>query len=249
MHLTADPLLLLTALAFLVPWTALCAQLRARFFKVLAWVYRRRLERKYDARVLALVGAIDRVSTFKIVRQVRALQGPQANRRLILLLDTRGGDVDAGLQLLHVLSAYPGEVVVRVVDECWSAGSIAACAADRVLLNPDANLGPTDCILYQEQGSVLAGPTRTAADKGHLIDIVRARHSLEDIVAAITKARRARGDSPDDARRFAEAITLGDRDHMMPLFPEDAAALGFDVEIDHDIAWWHLMHAVSWSRA
>ncbi len=43
--------------------------------------------------------------------------------------------------------------------------------------------------------------------------------------------------------------TLGDRDHMMPLFPNDARALGFKVEVDGDLAWWHLLHAVSWSRA
>lgn len=246
MTLTFDPLILLTALAFLVPWASLRVYLRSRFFRVLAWVYRRRLERKHAARVLTLVGEVDRSSTFKLVRQIRATP---ADRRIILLIDTRGGAVDAGLQLLHALSFHPGEVVVRVADECWSSGAIIACGADRVVMAPDANLGPTDCILYQEQGSVLAGPTRTAAEAGHPIDLVRARHSLADIVTSIAAARITRGMDPDKAREFASRLTLGDRDHMMPLFPNNARAIGFNVEVDGDLAWWHLLHAVSWSRA
>lgn len=55
---------------------------------------------------------------------------------------------------------------LRVPDECWSAGTVIACAADLLILGRDANLGPTDSIAHVDPSEIRTGPTTTAAMQG-----------------------------------------------------------------------------------
>ena len=159
MHVTFDPLVLLTVLAFIIPWGDAAKRVRAAWFCLLAWRLRRRLERETGARVLVYVGRIERSSTFSLIRKIRATP---PTRRLELVLDTTGGDPDAGRAVLHALASHPAKVVVRVPDECWSAGSIIAAGADEVVLAPvmesmgmaapETIAQPTDPGDYQAKG-------------------------------------------------------------------------------------------------
>ena len=55
MHLTADPLLILTALAFLVPWARLATALRRSYYAASSWALRVRMGRRLGATVLEVV--------------------------------------------------------------------------------------------------------------------------------------------------------------------------------------------------
>jgi len=57
-HITVSPLVLLVALAFLVPWSDLRRQLRARLYQAAAAVLRLYLQRRERATVLVYVGQI-----------------------------------------------------------------------------------------------------------------------------------------------------------------------------------------------
>lgn len=245
MHLTADPLLILTALAFLVPWARLATALRRSYYAARLWALRARLSRKLDATVLVYAAAMERRDTWPLVRAIA-----KAGRRdLILVLDTRGGDISAGLQVMRSLAAHPGPTTVVVPDECWSAGTLAALAADRISLAHAANLGFCDSILNNDSAHLFAGPIATAAVLGESVERVRARHSLRDISEEIARARMARGDGRVQAQQLACAMTHSDSDHFQPVFIERARDLGLRVmPLGDDKVWSKLVTFDGWAR-
>lgn len=236
--ITVDPLILLTALAFLVPWAKVLQRIRCWFYQARLVVAVRRMERKHRATVLVYAGHIHRGATVVLARRIRAAP---VDRPLVFVLDTLGGEIPAAQHLLRALSSHPGNVIVRVPDECWSAGSVIACGADLILLGQDGNLGHTDVICITDREQVRAGPTITAAERGHPVDLVRSEHSMRDVAAAIVTARRQRGMTLEEATSLAHNLTMADADHMQPLFFEQAASMGLPVAVDPDLAWFHLV--------
>lgn len=244
-HLTASPLALLVALAFLVPWASLALKARKRWNLAVGRYLRWSLEWTYGIRVLVYTGRLERAQTFKLCRRISAVRSGQS---LVLVLDTRGGDIDAGAQVARALAAHRGRVTVRVPDECWSAGTIVACAADEVLLGPHANLGPTDAWATFEPNMLYAAQHLLAEAAGITLDTLRARALLRPTVEAITAARVARGQDPETARGLAERLTMQSDDHQRPIYAPEARELGLPVNVDQDPIWAELMIRYGWSR-
>lgn len=244
-HLTASPLVLLVALAFLVPWASLTLKARKRWNLAVGRYLRRRLERAYGVRVLVYTGRLERARTFKLCRRISEVQSGQA---LVLVLDTRGGDIDAGAQVARALAAHRGRVTVRVPDECWSAGTIVACAADDVLLGPHANLGPTDAWATFEPGMLYAAQHLLAEEAGISLDTLRARALLRPTMQTITAVRVARGQDPTEAWALAERLTMQSDDHQRPIYALEARELGLPVSVSRDPVWAEMMIRYGWSR-
>lgn len=248
MTVDISPLLLLALAAALLPWRHVAACVRAVVFKIRLALLLTRLRDNFGdgARtVLVYTGPMERADTFALVRQIRAAP---SYLPLVLVLDTTGGDVSAGLQVMHALAAHRGRVIVRVPDECWSSGTVAALGADAIILAPDANLGFCDPIFKGDPSWVHTGPVMTAAARGEPIDIVRARHSHRDLVRSIAAAREVRGETPADARALAERMVCSDTDHWQPLFIEEARDLGLPVRVDADPAWYEVVRLSTWGR-
>lgn len=231
-------------LAFLLPWREIGTAIRKRWFLAGFTMLRWYLQRRHLCTIIMLTGRVERAQTMSLVSRI---QRARTDRPLVLVIDTRGGDVDAGLQMLHALAAHRGQVHVRVPDECMSSGTVVACAADVIYMGPHATLGHTDAIAHVDPGSLMAGPTVTAHTRGEPVDLVRARHSLSYIALAIAKARMQRGDSPENARATAERLTHSDRDHFEPLFPEDVGPF-LPIVVDPDPRWLTLAWMAGWAR-
>jgi membrane-bound ClpP family serine protease len=254
---TLSPLLILVALVALAPWKAIGCWLRSLVFKARLARVVARLRRPWPPRpgacgslrgpvtMLVYTGVLERADTFALVRRIRAAD---PHLPLVLVLDTTGGDMSAGLQLLHALSSHPSRVVVRVADECWSAGTLAALGADEIILAPDANLGFCDAIAHTEPGKIHTGPVMTSVTRGEPVDVVRSRHVLRDITRSVTAARVARGDAPADACALAERMVSSDCDHWQPIFIEEARSLGLPVKVDADPIWYEVVRLSIWAR-
>lgn len=244
MHITVSPLVLLVALAFLVPWSDLRRQLRARLYQAAAAVLRLYLQRRERATVLVYVGQITVGGASGLVQRIMRVRGP-----LVLLLDSPGGDIQSGLQIAHALAAHPAKVTVRAPDQCDSAATIAACAADRIVMGPHAHLGYTDAILHIDTSDLRAGPVVAAEKLGTTVDLQRSRSTLARIAAGLADAMVARGRHGDAARALAQRLTFTEDDHWVPLFPEHARELGLNVEVDADDRRWYLLaYLASWSH-
>lgn len=244
-HVTISPLVLLVALAFLVPWAVLTTKVRKRWNLAIGRRLRRHLEARTGSRVLVYTGRLERATTFKLCRRIAETR---AGRDLVLVLDTRGGDTDAGAQVARALAAHPGHVTVRVPDECWSAGTIVACAADRILLGPYANLGPTDVWATFEPGMLYAAQHLLAEEAGVSLDTLRARAMLRPILQTLAAVRVARGQDPAEAWALAERLTTQSDDHQRPIYATEACELGLPVSVDRDPAWAEMMIRYGWSR-
>ena len=244
MHLTVSPWVLLTVLAFLVPWSDLRRQLRGKLYQIAAAVLRLHLQRRERATVLVYVGQITVGGASGLVQRIMRVRGP-----LVLLLDSPGGDIQSGLQIAHALAVHPAAVTIRAPDQCDSAATIAACAADRIVMGPHAHLGYTDAILHVDTSDLRAGPVVAADKLGTTVELQRSRSTLARIAAGLADAMVARGRHGDAARALAQRLTFTEDDHWTPLFPEHARELGLSVEVDPDDRRWYLLaYLSSWSH-
>lgn len=245
MHLTISPWVLLTVLAFLVPWATACKAIRARAYHLACQVLRLYLQRRSKATVIVYTGTIECGSAAALVQRI--MQAP-AGRELVLVIDTLGGDTYAGVQVAHALSAHPGKVTIRVPDVCASSGTVIATAGDRIVMGPHATLSYTDVVAYAEPTEIRAAMRLVADEQGKPVDAVRALATLTRVAAAVADARIARGQHGPSARALAERLTFAKVDHWTPLFPEEAREVGFTVEIDRDPIWYLLVYLSCWSR-
>lgn len=247
---TVSPILIALAVLYLTPWRLIGSQLRAWVFKarLALLIARLRQDQLFGGRtctLLVFTGALERADTFALIRRIRA--APQ-HIPLVLVLDTTGGDMSAGLQLAHALADHRERVAVRVADECWSAGTIAALGADDIIIAPDANLGFCDAIVHADPSKVYTGPVMTGASRGEPVDVVRSRHVLRDVARSLAAAREARGATEADARALAERLVMSDCDHWQPLFIEQARMLGLPVQVDPDPVWYEVVRLSIWAN-
>lgn len=245
MHLTVSPWVLLTVLAFLVPWAALHKAVRARVYHLACQALRLYLQRRSKATIIVYTGTIECPSAAALVQRI--MQVP-AGHELVLVIDTLGGDTYAGVQVAHALSAHPGKVTIRVPDVCASSGTVIAAAGDRIVMGPHAALSYTDVINYADPNEVRTAMRVVAEEQGKPVESVRALASLTRVAQAVADARIARGQHGSTARALAERLTFAKADHWTPLFPEEARQIGLTVEIDRDPIWYLLVYLSCWSR-
>ena len=94
MHVTVSPLVLLVALAFLVPWGIARKRLRAWGYRLATHLLRRHLGRRHKTVVLTYSGEVALSSCCGLVQRI--LEVPPG-AELTLVLDTPGGDIKAAL--------------------------------------------------------------------------------------------------------------------------------------------------------
>jgi ClpP class serine protease len=86
-------------------------------------------------------------------RVLRAIRLTPPEMPIDLVLHTPGGLVLAAEQIACALKRHPGEVTVFVPHYALSGGTLIALAADRIVMDPNAVLGPVDPQLGGPQGS------------------------------------------------------------------------------------------------
>jgi ClpP class serine protease len=96
---------------------------------------------------------IDIEDSEKVLRAIR-LTPPEMP--VDLVLHTPGGLVLAAEQIASALRRHPGTVTVFVPHYAMSGGTLIALAADEIVMDPNAVLGPVDPQLGMGQGSVAA---------------------------------------------------------------------------------------------
>lgn len=70
---------------------------------------------------------------------------PNGNDKLLVVISSSGGDIDAAFNLAKLLRRYGKEKLLFVVPR-WakSAATLVVCAGDEILMTPVAELGPLD---------------------------------------------------------------------------------------------------------
>jgi len=166
---------------------------------------------------------------------LRAIRSAPKDKPIDLIIHTPGGLVLAATQIAKALNDHPAETRVIVPHYAMSGGTLIALAADKIIMDPHAVLGPVDPQLGQYPGpSIVRAVERKGADKVDdqtliLADVAeKAIKQVRDFVYNLLKDRYGE----EKARELAQVLTEGRWTHDYPITYEHAKELGLHVETD-----------------
>lgn len=163
---------------------------------------------------------------------LRAIRMTPADLPIDLIMHTPGGIALAATQIALALKAHPAPKRVIVPHYAMSGGTLIALAADEILMDPHAVLGPVDPQLTDGQGAYAASsiikvvkekPIERINDRT-LIMADDARKALEQMRGLIREILKGKcGD--DKTGLVIEELVSGKYTHDYPIFPEKAREL------------------------
>jgi ClpP class serine protease len=167
---------------------------------------------------------------------LRAIRMTPDDMPIDLLLHTPGGLVLASDQIAHALKRHTGRVTVIVPHYAMSGGTLVALAADEILMDPDAVLGPVDPQLGSlPRGSWPAASILRALEQDNanrddetliLGDV--ARKAIDQVRATVRELLDGRVPA-EEADRLAGLLSEGRWTHDYPIRLEEARQLGLPV--------------------
>jgi ClpP class serine protease len=198
---------------------------------------------KRDATVITLIHRQETMSFlgFPLMRHIdiddaesvlRAIRGTQQGRGIEIILHTPGGLVLAASQIAQALADHDGRVVAVVPHYAMSGGTLIALAADEIVIDRHAALGPVDPQLGQYPAASLievAGLPGPHKDETLLLADV-GRKALRQVEVVVTSLLE-RTMEPVRARDVARLMATGVWTHDHPLMAPVLEQLGLPVKI------------------
>ncbi len=203
-----------------------------------------RLEKNRGSRVVLLVHRQETMAFFgfPVLRfitmedseqVVRALRMTAPRMPIDLVLHTPGGMQLAALQIAHAMRHREGKVSVIVPHYAMSGGTLIALAADEILMDQHAVLGPIDPQINNLPAASIIQATseksKDEIDDQTLIwaDVARKAMSQTELAVESILARRM---PANKAKAVARSLTEGHWTHDYPITCDEAGALGLPVK-------------------
>jgi len=204
-----------------------------------------RLEKKRGTRVVTLVHRQEAISLLGIPiarfiniedseQVLRAIRLTPPDLPIDLILHTPGGIVLASEQIAMAMKRHRGKITVMVPHYAMSGGTMLALAAEQILMDENAVLGPVDPqVGPYPAASILAAvgrkPVKNLSDETLILaDIAekaagQVRQALAHILSGKMDERQA--------LELAELLTEGYWTHDYPLSVEDLKKMGLWVSV------------------
>jgi ClpP class serine protease len=198
---------------------------------------------KRDATVITLIHRQETISLLGIplVRHIdiddaesvlQAIRETPPGRTIEIVLHTPGGLVLAASQIARALRDHDGPVVAVVPHYAMSGGTLIALAADEILIDRHAALGPVDPQLGQYPAASLVEVAEMPGEHDDqtllLADV--GRRALRQVESLVVELLESRGD-PQRARSAAHLLASGAWTHDHPLMAPELEQLGLPVRI------------------
>jgi len=210
----------------------------------------REIEKKRKSRVITMIHRQERIAFmgFPIVRYItiedservlRAIRMTPEDMPIDFIIHTPGGLALAATQIASALAKHKAPVRVIVPHYAMSGGTLIALAADEIIMDENAVLGPLDPQLGQfpAPSVVKAVKEKFQSNKGNvkeemliLADV--AEKALYQMQETIAKILRMKGHEEAKAKKIADILTSGYWTHDYPLTVEVVRALGLKVSTD-----------------
>lgn len=218
----------------------------------------RAIEQSRHSRLITMIHRQETMSFlgFPIVRYIdiedseqvlRAIRFTPPDMPIDLVLHTPGGLVLASEQIAFALKRRQGKVTVFVPHYAMSGGTLVALAADEIVMDPNAVLGPVDPQLGTAQSSfaaasvlkALAQPNPNRDDTTLILgDLAeKALRQVHETVRRLLLEHHTEG----DAERIASALADGQWTHDYPLDVDELRELGIVVGTELPRAVYDLM--------
>jgi ClpP class serine protease len=211
----------------------------------------RRIEKARSSRVISLVHRQETMSFlgFPLMRYIdvndsedvlRAIELTDADLPIDLIIHTPGGLVLASAQIANALKRHRGKVTVFVPHYAMSGGTLLALAADEIVMDPNAVLGPVDPQLGQHPAvsilSVLERKEMKDIDDQTLILADIGRKALVQ-VQVLVRDLLVKHMTLEKAEPLAVSLSTGTWTHDYAITAEEAKSLGLPVstEMLHEV--------------
>ncbi len=166
---------------------------------------------------------------------LRAIRSTPKDKPIDLIIHTPGGLVLAATQIARALKDHPARTTVIVPHYAMSGGTLIALAADEIIMDPHAVLGPVDPQLmnYPAPSILRAVKKKDPKDIDDqtliMADIAeKAINQVQDTVFHLLKDKLGE----EKAREVAKILTEGRWTHDYPLTVEVVKELGLKVSTD-----------------
>jgi ClpP class serine protease len=203
----------------------------------------RAIETRRNSRVIALIHRQEQLSFlgFPVARFIdindseeilRAIKLTDPSVPIDLILHTPGGLVLAAEQIATALCRHPAKVTVIIPHYAMSGGTLIALAADEIIMDENAVLGPVDpqissrpaasilSVLEQKDINEISDDTLILADVAR-----KAMRQVKDTIREIVQERMPR----EAADNLAEILASGRWTHYYPISVQEARQLGLPV--------------------
>jgi ClpP class serine protease len=215
----------------------------------------RALERRRGSRVITLIHRQEAISLLGIPLRrfidvedseqvLRAIRLTPDTVPLDLLVHTPGGLVLASEQIARALDRHPARVTVIVPHYAMSGGTLLALAADEIVMDENAVLGPVDPQVGAWPAAsivkvVETKPLERVNDETLILaDLARkAQAQIKNVVVKVL----IDDFPPERAEYIADELTSGKWTHDFPLTVETLLEMGLHVSTELPVEAFHLM--------
>jgi ClpP class serine protease len=163
---------------------------------------------------------------------IRAIHMTDPDMRLDLVLHTPGGLVLAAYQIAHAIRLHKGNITVFAPHYAMSGGTLIALAADEIVIEEHAVLGPVD----PQLGEYPAASLVKLAENKPISDIDDKSWLLADVGRKAIEQIRGQAKSllngkypPKKAEELTRILTEGRWTHDYPITYEEVVNLGLHV--------------------
>ncbi len=207
-------------------------------------------ERKRKSRVILLIHRQESVSLLGIPlsryisiedseQVLRAIRLTPPEVPIDLILHTPGGLVLATEQIARALIRHPSKVTVYIPHYAMSGGTMLALAADEIVMDANAVLGPVD----PQLGNMAAGSILSVVAKKPIENIEDQTLMMADLAGkAVKQVQRfvrtlLKDDipeqkiAPENIEKIVTFLTTGIITHDCPITVEEATQLGLPIVV------------------
>jgi ClpP class serine protease len=204
------------------------------------------ISRTREAAVITLIHRQETMSLlgFPLVRYIdiddaesvlRAIRETAPGRAIEIVLHTPGGLVVAARQIATALADHEGAVTAVVPHYAMSGGTLVALAADEIVMDAHAALGPVDPQLGQyPAASILAAVDRPGVHKDETLILADVARKAVVQVESFTRRLLERQMETERAADVAHLLATGTWTHDHPLQPTDLEELGLPIRVGVD---------------
>ncbi len=180
---------------------------------------------------------------------LRAIRFTSPDTPIDLILHTPGGLVLATEQIARALIRHQAKVTVFVPHYAMSGGTMLALAADEIVMDANAVLGPVD----PQLGNMAAASVLKVVEQKPVAEIddqtlIMADLSRKAIAQVQRFVRTLLQDAvpqpkiaPENVERIIETLTTGQVTHDYPITVEEATELGLPITVGLPPAIYNLM--------
>jgi ClpP class serine protease len=240
-------------IVFLV--SAFMPLVQARLLEMARLRFLRRLERQRGSRVITLIHRQESrtILGIPVARYIdiddseqvlRAIRLTPRDMPIDLILHTPGGLVLATEQIAKALKNHQAKVTVIIPHYAMSGGTLLALAADEILMDENAVIGPVDPQVGEYPAAsilrVIGEKDKNELEDKTLIlaDLARkATSQVQECVEALVRDRMP----PEQAKELIASLTEGRWTHDYPITFAQAERLGFPVRRDVPVEVYALM--------